>query len=153
MGNPRWRRLTDRAAGRRHSLFRFGAPGSIAKATHAGLPWLRFLRQRLGARVHFWPFDGWDVPAGRSALAEVDPPLWRRAFGPGQGSHAQQDAFAVAAALARADSDGFLVGWLKPPLPPRERAMAEIEGWILGVETLPNSDVGLRRAPQRATVH
>jgi hypothetical protein len=21
-------------------------------------PWLRFIRQRFGSRVHFWPFDG-----------------------------------------------------------------------------------------------
>ena len=40
------------------------------------IPWLRFIRQRLGARVHFWPFDGWDIPAGRSAIAEVYPALW-----------------------------------------------------------------------------
>src|SRR2546430_13306831 len=25
------------------------------------------------SRVHFWPFDGWDIPASRSAVAEVYP--------------------------------------------------------------------------------
>ena len=40
----------------------------------------RFIRQRLGARVHFWPFDGWDIPAGHSAIAEVYPALWSRGF-------------------------------------------------------------------------
>jgi hypothetical protein len=53
--------------------------GSVAKSTHAGIPWLRFVRQRLGPCVHFWPFDGWNIPAGRSAIAEVYPSLWRAA--------------------------------------------------------------------------
>ena len=153
MGNPRWRRLTERRAGRRHSLFRFQAPGSVAKATHAGLPWLRFIRRRLGKRVHFWPFDGWDVPAGRPVLAEVDPTLWRPAFGPGRGSLAQQDAFAIAAALDRADRDGGLAGWLRPPLTPAERAIAEVEGWILGVDSWPSDEAGLRRVAKGATIH
>ena len=52
----------------------------MAKSTHAGIPWLRFIRQRLGERVHFWPFDGWEIPAGRSAVAEVYPALWSRGF-------------------------------------------------------------------------
>ena len=45
---------------------------------NSGIPWLRFIRQQLGARVHFWPFDGWDIPAGRSAFAEAYPPLRSR---------------------------------------------------------------------------
>jgi hypothetical protein len=44
---------------------------SVTKSTHAGIPWLRFIRQRLSNRVQFWPFDGWDIPAGRSAIVEV----------------------------------------------------------------------------------
>src|ERR1700760_1871326 len=54
--------------------------GSVAKSTHAGIPWLQFIRQRLGARVHFWPFDGWEVPAGRSVIVEVYPRLWSRSI-------------------------------------------------------------------------
>src|SRR5262249_54846432 len=42
-------------------------------STHAGIPWLRFLRKNLGDRVHFWPFDGWKVPPGKSAVVEVYP--------------------------------------------------------------------------------
>jgi hypothetical protein len=64
MGNPRWRRLTEERAGSAKSVFHFDVQGSVAKSTHAGIPWLRFIRQRLGARVHFWPFDGWNIPAG-----------------------------------------------------------------------------------------
>ena len=63
MGNARWRRLTEERAGRAKSVFHFDVQGSVAKSTHAGIPWLRFIRQRLGGRVHFWPFDGWDIPA------------------------------------------------------------------------------------------
>ena len=74
-GNPRWRRLTEERAGTAKSVFHFDVPGSVAKSTHAGLPWLRYLRRQLGARLYFWPFDGWNVAAGRSAIAEVYPSL------------------------------------------------------------------------------
>ncbi len=42
-------------------------------STHAGIPWLRWLRRETAGRVHFWPFDGFAVPAGRSVVAEVYP--------------------------------------------------------------------------------
>ena len=64
-GNRRWRRLTEIRAGAAKSVFHFDVQGSVAKSTHSGLPWLRYLRQRLDNRVHFWPFDGWEIPAGR----------------------------------------------------------------------------------------
>ena len=78
-GNSRWRRITEIRAGAR-SVFHFDVPGSVAKATHAGIPWLRFLRKRVGDRVHFWPFDGWRVPPGKSAVVEVYPALWSHSF-------------------------------------------------------------------------
>ncbi len=71
MGNARWRRMTEERAGGAKSVFHFDVQGSVAKSTHAGIPWLRFIRQRLGDRVHFWPFDGWDIPEGRSTVAEA----------------------------------------------------------------------------------
>jgi hypothetical protein len=130
-GNARWRRLTDEQAGAK-SLFQFDAPGSVAKATHAGLPWLRFICARVGGRVHFWPFDGWAIPAGRSAVVEVYPALWSRAFArAGRDSH-QHDAYAVTAWLRTADRDGSLARYVMPALTPAERAVAQIEGWILG---------------------
>ena len=82
MGNARWRRLTEERAGSAKSVFHFDVQGSVAKSTHAGIPWLRFIRQRLGPRVHFWPFDGWDIPAEHSVIAEVYPSLWSRSFAP-----------------------------------------------------------------------
>jgi hypothetical protein len=57
-GNTRWRRLTEVRTGTAKSVFHFDVPGSVAKSTHAGLPWLRYLRRQLGGRLHFWPFDG-----------------------------------------------------------------------------------------------
>ncbi len=108
--------------------------GQVAKSTHAGIPWLRFIRQRLGDRVHFWPFDGWNVPAGRSAIAEVYPALWSRDF-PREGRTGDQhDAYSIAAWLSRADQDGSLAVFLNPSLTKPERTTAQVEGWILGVQ-------------------
>jgi hypothetical protein len=132
-GNSRWRRLTEERTGRAKSVFHFDVQGQVAKSTHAGIPWLRFIRQRLGDHVHFWPFDGWDIPAGRSAMAEVYPALWSQNYRREDRTPDQHDAFTIAAALSRADSDGSLAGFLRPDLSPPERAIAQVEGWILGV--------------------
>ena len=132
-GNTRWRRLTEERAGAAKSVFQFDVQGSVAKSTHSGLPWLRYLRQEVGDRVHFWPFDGWSIPVGRSVVAEVYPSLWSRSF-PRQGRTADQhDAYSVAAWMRSADRDGSLATLLEPPLAPAECAVAEIEGWILGI--------------------
>ena len=114
MGNAGWRRLTEEQTCAAKSVFHFDVQGSVAKSTHAGIPWLRFVRQRLGARVHFWPFDGWDIPAGRSTIAEVYPALWSRDF-PIEGRIGDQhDAYSIAAWLARAHRDGSLAAFLGP---------------------------------------
>ena len=133
-GNTRWRRLTEIRTGTAKSVFHFDAPGSVAKSTHAGLPWLRYLRLNLGARVHFWPFDGWDIPARRSVVSEVYPILWSRSFDREGRSADQHDAFSVAEWLRRADLDGTLAAYFKPDLTPIERQVAQVEGWILGIK-------------------
>jgi hypothetical protein len=107
MGNPRWRRLTEERAGSAKSVFHFDVQGSVAKSTHAGIPWLRFIRKRLGNRVHFWPFDGWEIPSGWSAVAEVYPSLWRRHLACEERNRDQHDAFSIAA-------------WLPPSRPGRQ---------------------------------
>ena len=84
-------------------------------------------------RVHFWPFDGWDIPAGYSAVSEVYPALWSRSFARAARTRDQHDAYSIPAWLSRADQDGNLTAFLKPGLTPPERAMAHVEGWILGV--------------------
>ncbi len=132
-GSPRWRRLTEERARSAKSVFHFDVQGSVAKSTHAGLPWLRFIRQRLGARVHFWPFDGWDVPSDHSAIAEVYPRMWSGSFAREHRTPDQHDAFSVARWLSHADHDGSLAAFLKPGLTPPERTLAQLEGWILGV--------------------
>lgn len=55
MGDARWKRATEMRAGGAKSVFHFDVPGSVAKSTHAGISWLRFIRKRLGARAHFCP--------------------------------------------------------------------------------------------------
>jgi hypothetical protein len=133
MGNAHWRRLTEERAGGAKSVFHFDVQGSVAKSTHAGIPWLRFMRQRLEGRVHFWPFDGWDIPAGRSVVAEVYPALWSRSFAREGRMGDQHDAYSITTWLSRADRDGSLAAFLKPDLTAPERTMAQVEGWILGV--------------------
>ncbi len=51
---------------------------------------------RLGTRVHFWPFDGRDIPTCRSAIAEVYPALWYRTFPTEDRNSHQHDAYSVA---------------------------------------------------------
>jgi hypothetical protein len=132
-GNSRWRRMTEVRAGAAKSVFHFDVQGSVAKSTHCGLPWLRYLRRQLGERVHFWPFDGWAIPVASSVVVEVYPALWSGSW-PNVGRTAdQQDAYSVAAWLRRSDLDGSLPGFLEPSLAPPERTAAEIEGWILGI--------------------
>ncbi len=74
-GSPRWMRLTERRAGTAKSVFRFDVQGSVAKSTHSGLPWLLFIKRHAAGRVHFWPFDGWEVPDGFSVVVEIYPRL------------------------------------------------------------------------------
>ncbi len=131
-GDAHWRRIAEVRA-RAKSVFHFDVPGSVAKSTHAGLPWLRYLRRKLGTGIHFWPFDGWELPTGRSVVAEVYPSLWSRDH-PDEGrTPDQQDAYAAAAWLRAADLDHRLAPFLKPSLTPEERRVACFEGWILGV--------------------
>jgi hypothetical protein len=131
-GNPNWRRVTEVRARGAKSVFHFDVQGSVAKSTHNGLPWLRYLDQRLGKRVHFWPFDGWQAPPGRSVIAEVYPALWNKTFLSEDRDGHQQDAYAIAAWMHRAHTDGSLAIYTNPPLQEKERKIAEIEGWILG---------------------
>jgi len=131
-GNSRWRRLTEIRARAAKSVFHFDVQGSVAKSTHAGIPWLRFIRGQLCTRVHFWPFDGWEIPAGRSAVAEVYPALWSQSFPSDGRTSDQHDAYSIAAWLSRADHQGTLDTYLHPELAAPERALAMVEGWILG---------------------
>lgn len=125
--------LTEVRAGAK-SVFHFDVPGSVAKSTPAGLPWLRYLRLNLGERIHFWPFDGWDIPNGRPVVVEVYPALWSHNVPKEGRTPDQHDAYSVAAWLRVADTKGTLPEFFKPDLTPAEQGIAQIEGWILGIK-------------------
>lgn len=110
-------------------------PGIVGYSTHAGIPWLHKIREKCGAKIHFWPFDGWTIPAGRSAIVEAYPSILRRRYpDPPEGrTDHQHDAYLIARWLSKTVSNGFLSRYLDPPLTAQERRMAELEGWILGV--------------------
>ena len=133
MGENTWLRLTERWTATAKSVFMFDVQGSVAKSTHAGLPWLLYLRNWCKPPIHFWPFDGWEVPEGKSVVAEVYPALWMRRFEREGRDGDEQAAYAVAAWLQRADLNGSLGSYFNPPLTPEEREVAAVEGWILGV--------------------
>jgi hypothetical protein len=134
-GDPHWRRIAEVRA-RAKSVFHFDVPGSVAKSTHAGLPWLRYIRNHAAGRVHFWPFEGWTIPGGLSVIAEVYPKLVSGSFPRENRSADQHDAYAVAAWLRHIDASGALHTFLEPTLTLPDRRTAEIEGWILGVATI-----------------
>jgi len=132
-GNPRWRRVTELRARTAKSVFHFDVQGSVAKSTHAGIPWLRYIRQHVKERVHFWPFDGWSLPPNRSVVTEVYPAIWSRAFPTDGRTPDQQDAFVIVKWMQEADCDGSLKKYFCPNIQPDEHKKAQIEGWILGV--------------------
>ena len=131
-GDAHWRRCAEMRT-RAKSVFHFDVPGSVAKSTHAGLPWLRFLRRQAGGRVHWWPFDGWAIPSGKTVVAEVYPSLWNCRWPRDGRTQDQQDAYCAAAWPQRADQDGKLASFFTPNLTDTECTNAKFEGWILGV--------------------
>jgi hypothetical protein len=110
-----------------------GLTDSVAKSTHAGIPWLHHLHRNLHGRIHIWPFDGWNITRGRSAMVEVYPSLWHHGFPGDNRTPDQRDAYTIAAWLRQVDSDGKLSDFLNPSLLPAEKTIAQVEGWILGV--------------------
>jgi hypothetical protein len=132
-GDPDEHRLTGRWTAFPRSVFAWDLQDSRARATHAGLPWLEYVRRSGGDRVHVWPFDGFSVPAGKSVLAEVRPPRFRHRY-PKDGLGAEeQDAYSTCAWLQERDRLGLLRPYFTPPLSEHEQERARLEGWILGV--------------------
>ena len=101
---------------------------------HASFTACRPSSERLRSKLHFWPFDGWEVPARTPVIAEVYPALWNKTFSTESRTRDQQDAFAIAEWMRRTDNDGSLARFFQPKLDAYDRAMADVEGWILGVE-------------------
>ncbi|HVR95114.1 MAG TPA: hypothetical protein VMW27_00765 [Thermoanaerobaculia bacterium] len=131
-GDPDEHRLTARWTAFPKSVFHFDIQDSLAKSTHAGLPWIDYLR-RAGDRVHVWPFDGFDVPRGRSVLAEVRPARLTNRYPKDGLSKIEQDAYSICAWLQERDRLDLLAPYFKPALSGPEQERARLEGWILGV--------------------
>lgn len=126
-------RLCERWTSSAKSVFRFDVRGAVAKSTHAGIPWLKVIREAVGDRVHIWPFDGWQIPEGKCVLAEVYPSIFRNRYSREDRSPDEQDAYAVCHWLSDAQARGGLARYFDPPLTLPERQVALREGWILGV--------------------
>ncbi len=116
------------------SVFHFDVQGSVAKSTHAGLPWIAALRDdpKITQRTHFWPFDGFDVPRGKSVIAETYPSLFRRRYPKVTKTDDQHDAYVISSWLRDMDRRGSLKRYFNPPLTLPERTKVLLEGWILG---------------------
>jgi len=75
--------------------------------------------------------------SGRSTAGTFRPgaqrSLWSRNFACEERNGDQHDAYSAAAWMRRADLDGSLAAGLNPSLATPERAVAQVEGWILGV--------------------
>jgi len=142
-GNARWRRLAEEIAGAK-SVFHFDVQGSVAKSTHAGIPWLRYVRQHLKDRILFWPFDGWEPPYGISVIAETYPALWSKTFPTEGRTSDQHDAFSITAWLQRTDLDGTLGEYLSPNFNGAILSLGQVEGWILGVKELGKIKVSIQ---------
>ena len=151
-GGRRWRRITEERSPGAKSVFHFDVQGSVAKSTHAGIPWLLHIRRALGNRVHFWPFDGWDVPVEKSVVLEVYPRLWSAGYPVEDRTPDQHDAYSVAAWLSTAAADGGLLKAMKPELSPPEMAVAQVEGWILGVPWAPTKKAKPTAKPKAKVV-
>ncbi len=131
-GDPDEHRLTGQWTAFPKSVFQWDIQDSLAKATHAGLPWIDYLR-RARDRAHFWPFDGWEVKKGKSVLAEARPARLRHRYRKDGLSQQEQDAYGICAWLQERDQLGLLRAYFTPPLSKEEKERAELEGWILGV--------------------
>lgn len=132
-GSSREFRICEQWTSSAKSVFQFDMQGAVAKSSHAGIPWLRFLRAELGEKLFFWPFDGWQPPAGVSVIAEAYPSVFRNRFDRDGRNVDEQDAYSVARWLEESARRGILARYFDPPLTLPERRVAALEGWILGI--------------------
>ncbi|HJN11126.1 MAG TPA: hypothetical protein QF564_20730 [Pirellulaceae bacterium] len=74
------------------------------------------------------PFDGWDVPDGKSVIAEIYPSIFRKRYPKEDRKPDQHDAYCVARWLTESDKRGILDRYFDPQLTDIERAVADLEG-------------------------
>ena len=132
-GTSREFRLCERWTSSAKSVFQFDMQGSVAKSSHTGIPWLRFLREKVNNRLFFWPYDGWQPPQGISVIAEAYPSVFRNRYEKSDRSPDEHDAYSVARWLEESARRGILQRYFDPPLTLPERRVAALEGWILGI--------------------
>ena len=112
-GNSRWRRITEGKSRRQVSLsLRRAGLGSQIDTCRT--PLAALYAARTGDRIHFWPFDGWVIPSGRSLWSKCILRLWNKNFPVKGRTSDQHDAYVAAAWLRQADLDGSLDTFLKP---------------------------------------
>lgn len=70
-------------------------------------------------------------------VVEVYPRLWSAGYPVEDRAADQHDAYSVAAWLSAAAADGRPLKAMTPELSPPEIAVAQVEGWILGVPWAP----------------
>ncbi|MBI3041882.1 MAG: hypothetical protein HYY78_03550 [Betaproteobacteria bacterium] len=133
IGSSKELRLCERWTSSAKSVFQLDGQGTVGKSTHAGIPWLKRIRETAGDRVHFWPFDGWQPAAGKSMIAEVYPAIFKNRFAREGRTTDQHDAYSVARWLSETAARGVPERYFDPLLTPEERRIADLEGWILGV--------------------
>jgi len=132
-GKPNELRLAEKWTSSAKSVFRFDMQGQVAMSSHAGIPWLKCIMDQVGDCVHFWPFDGFDVPLEKSVVAEVYPSIFRNRYPRDERTSDEHDAYSIAMWLKEMDERGTLERYFNPPLSSAERSQAELEGWILGI--------------------
>lgn len=66
-------------------------------------------------------------------ITEVYPSIFRNRYPRDDRSPDEQDAYATARWMSEMSARGALASCFAPPLAPAERAVAALEGWILGV--------------------
>ena len=132
MGKPEEFRLTEKWTSSAKSVFQFDVQGSVAKSTHAGLPFLQMICKQVN-RLHVWPLDGWEIPADSSVIFETYPSLFRNRYLREARTVDQQDAYAVSRWLRDMDRLGSLDKFSHPPLTEEQKKIAGFEGWIFGV--------------------
>ncbi len=133
--SAKWRRICEQRCGAK-SIFHFDVPGSVAKSTHAGLIWLRFLAEKGPSNLHFWPFDGWHIGLKKSVIVEAYPSLYRRkmpSFHQSDMTDDQRDACIIADWLRSAYLQDNLLDYFSPTMNSVDLKHATYEGWILGL--------------------
>ena len=134
-------RLTERWTASPKSVFHYGVSGSTYHSSHAGIPWLRYLRGQVGPRLHVWPFEGFSFEADQSVVAEIEPVIFKNRYTDelpdehqgGANAGDVLDAFSSCRWLQQTDLDEALPRYFDPPLNREQRERVKLEGWILGI--------------------